>query len=801
MRCGCGCEGCTVGRVWYAPDDRELFPERQWDNMSDEEQGGQGEAEEQEEREEEARVVREMQEDMVLVAEGRGAPGEEGERQRPLAEEPGDVLALQPTQEAAGRREEQTAEERRRSDLEKAAACRNRTQEEMQFRMRAAERLMVDKRAREEEDEDGWPKEAGDGRRPYKWSGSGRVKLVLPGPPGVYSLHGTREEAVGSAVMDQVAEARQAVQEARDQEGADGGAAAGRTREGQQATDSVQQQQRDAGVPRGGRLDGRQVESRLAEQAPRGLHQTGRLPPRTASVVQRLVEEEEELWRTHVEWRRKVHGVMGKLKGVTEEVIRTAPANSRIRKLARVELKTLQRLMECEEHEEARERMQREEAAQRVMRVAESTGEAEEEWTAALQSGAGTAAGGRLPPQGAAEATEEVAGREPQASAGYTPRQQIRRMLQQRQGMADAVEHEEESADTGKQDAEYPQEEQDTDPAVQLQFEQLQQDVRNASMLEMVTVGLREMQEQLKQRSEWAVQRERAAQATADAEHATARNTTGTAVDSAGAEAAAVGPEGPEAGRYSPETPPHAYSPVTLSYSSDAEQMGADAERAAAGADAEQAAEVEQMYREIMQNTQGIGSRRQQQMAVAQQTGYYGPQPGQSAARVAAGGNRRQRAPPQATTEQGQQGGGSSSKRVKARQNMEGVETGDSRVQKSRRASDLSLERTELGNVTVEAALYQVDRWVEQWDQLQGRGSSRHLRVSTPARSSAERWRQGVWSRQQLLDRGHTVWREQEWVGLIEQQYGFGYTNLARLVPWDQQIQLQKYAVSNPEPD
>ena len=56
-----------------------------------------------------------------------------------------------------------------------------------------------------------------------------------------------------------------------------------------------------------------------------------------------------ELWRLHVEWRRKVHEVMGKLKDATEEVIRTAPVNSRIRKLARVELKTLQRLMECEE--------------------------------------------------------------------------------------------------------------------------------------------------------------------------------------------------------------------------------------------------------------------------------------------------------------------------------------------------------------------------------------------------------------------------------------------------------------------
>ena len=94
---------------------------------------------------------------------------------------------------------------------------------------------------------------------------------------------------------------------------------------------------------------------------------------------------------------------------------------------------------------------------------------------------------------------------------------------------------------------------------------------------------------------------------------------------------------------------------------------------------------------------------------------------------------------------------------------MEGVDTGDSRVQKSRRASELSLERAELGHVTVEAALHQVDRWVEQWDRLQGRSSSRHLRVSTPARSSAERWSQGVCARQQLLDKGHPVWREQEW--------------------------------------
>ena len=156
------------------------------------------------------------------------------------------------------------------------------------------------------------------------------MKQVLPGPPGVYSLYETREEAVGSAAMDQVVEARHVMQEALDQESAGVGAAADRTREEQQAEGSGQQQ-RGTGAPGEGGLDGRQVEDRLSEQAPRGLHQTGLLPPRTAGVVQRLVEEEEELWRVHIEWRRKVHEVMGKLEGITREVVRTAPANSHMK--------------------------------------------------------------------------------------------------------------------------------------------------------------------------------------------------------------------------------------------------------------------------------------------------------------------------------------------------------------------------------------------------------------------------------------------------------------------------------------
>ena len=297
------------------------------------------------------------------------------------------------------------------------------------------------------------------------------------------------------------------------------------------------------------------------------------MPPQTTGVVQRLVEEEEELSRTHVEWRQKVHSAMEKLKVVTEEVIDTAPANSQTRKKARMQLKTLQRLVECEENAEARERVQREEAAQRVMRVAGATGEAEEEWTAALQGRAGMP---RLD------------------SAGCTSRQQIGRMLQEaEQEAADAEEHEEEPADAGSQDAEDPQGEQDADPAVQLQVDQLQQDMANAAMLEVVAVGLRELQEQMTQRSEWAVQRERAAQATADAEHAAARNTTGATVCPAGTETAAAEPEDPDESDSfdssesdSPETPPHAYSPVTLSYSSDAAVHGAaGAEAATAGPD------------------------------------------------------------------------------------------------------------------------------------------------------------------------------------------------------------------------
>ena len=181
---------------------------------------------------------------------------------------------------------------------------------------------------------------------------------------------------------------------------------------------------------------------------------------------------------------------------------------------------------------------------------------------------------------------------------------------------------------------------------------------------------------------------------------------------------------------------------------------------------------------------------------------YYGPQPGQRAAGITAGDSRRQRAPSQ-TAAGSEVHDRVSSKQAKTRQNMAGVDAGGSRVVKSRRTSDLSMERLGLGHVLVGAAVQQADRWVQQWDSLQlaGRSSSGHLRVSTPACNSGEKWRKGLWARQQLMNNGVVAWREAEWVELLEQQYGFGYASLARLVPWDQQIQLQKYAKSNPEPD
>ena len=201
----------------------------------------------------------------------------------------------------------------------------------------------------------------------------------------------------------------------------------------------------------------------------------------------------------------------------------------------------------------------------------------------------------------------------------------------------------------------------------------------------------------------------------------------------------------------------------------------------------EQAPEVERLYQEVQRLTQRPGSSRRQEEPQAaansgrgrgqQAAGYYGP-------------DRSQVGQERAGSRLNHNG---SSKQAKTGHSVAGVDTGGSRVVKSRRTSDLSVERVELGHVLVGAAIQQADRWMEQWDRLVGGRSSGHLRVSTPACSSEEKWRQGIWARQQLIDNGHTVWQEgeeAEWIGLIQQQYGYGYANLARLVPWVSNTQL-----------
>ena len=83
---------------------------------------------------------------------------------------------------------------------------------------------------------------------------------------------------------------------------------------------------------------------------------------------------------------------------------------------------------------------------------------------------------------------------------------------------------------------------------------------------------------------------------------------------------------------------------------------------------------------------------------------------------------------------------------------MTGVETGGSRVVKSRRTSDLSVERHELGHILVGAAVHQAERWIQQWDSIQIT-----TRMSAPAGTSEEIWGQGLWARQQLMNNGMSV--------------------------------------------
>ena len=83
-----------MGKVWYAPDREELFPEDQWYNMPEE---AQDEQEGSEEQGEEATAEREIREDLLQRTEEYDAPGEEeGERRTVVV---GRLRAAQTTRE------------------------------------------------------------------------------------------------------------------------------------------------------------------------------------------------------------------------------------------------------------------------------------------------------------------------------------------------------------------------------------------------------------------------------------------------------------------------------------------------------------------------------------------------------------------------------------------------------------------------------------------------------------------------------------------------------------------------------
>ena len=145
---------------------------------------------------------------------------------------------------------------------------------------------------------------------------------------------------------------------------------------------------------------------------------------RTAEIEEEFAKDKAERKRKYHEWRQKVNGVLEKLEAIIVEVIRDAPASSRTRRLARCELKALQRLREGEANEAVREEAHMEEATKRMRMAADSARAAGVEWMTALQDQADFAAGsagGRLPPQEGVEATEEAAGGEARAAAGYAP--------------------------------------------------------------------------------------------------------------------------------------------------------------------------------------------------------------------------------------------------------------------------------------------------------------------------------------------------------------------------------------------
>jgi hypothetical protein len=139
-------------------------------------------------------------------------------------------------------------------------------------------------------------------------------------------------------------------------------------REAQQA--EINAQQEGGGAAGEEVMDGRHVGG-LEQTAGEVRRQGGLLPPlpslnRTAEIEGEFAKDKAERKRKYYEWRQKVNGVLEKLEAIIVEVIRDAPVGSRTRRLARCELKALQRLREGEANEAVREEAHMEEATKRM---------------------------------------------------------------------------------------------------------------------------------------------------------------------------------------------------------------------------------------------------------------------------------------------------------------------------------------------------------------------------------------------------------------------------------------------------
>ena len=123
--------------------------------------------------------------------------------------------------------------------------------------------------------------------------------------------------------------------------------------------------------------------------------------------------------RRYPQWRRDIEPEFERLERVMRQVLAEAPANSRVKKLARYEPKALERMREDEANVATRDEVQILEISRIVLQAAEAARVAAAELDAAMVTAPAQAGGsGPLPPQEAAVVTVEAAGNQLHAAVG-----------------------------------------------------------------------------------------------------------------------------------------------------------------------------------------------------------------------------------------------------------------------------------------------------------------------------------------------------------------------------------------------